>query len=386
MVARYPHLKLMDWPFRVEPDPVLYGFMADRVQLRAEVDGLLQRLSRRTPSSIHLMWAYFGAGKTHTLRYIEQLARDRYKTLVPVYAVFPKATKGFLDLYQLTVTHLDFEMLRTAYEEIYTDVNGSLFLRRMRFDFPDLALVFRKLLGAPESEEDLCIRWLKASELDRRSLRSIGIAKPISSSEDAVNVLAWLIQILSAAAEMNQRAPVKLLWLLDEYQRIKDCRTPVQQDINTAVHSVFNRSPNHLSILISFSGHPEEKKWPAWLSPEIRDRIGVVSNVLLLPPLGKGEAEKFVLDLLTFFRIPGTSGDDFFPFSKAAAGEVIRIMQEKKVELKPRAIMQFFTAVLESADTRIESGELSVISWEFVRSLLKTVNYKEAELGDDKSH
>jgi hypothetical protein len=89
----------------------MYGFLADRKQLAKDIDALLHHLSRRTPSSIHLMWAWFGAGKTHTLRYIEAIARRRFPTLMPVYTPFPKATKSILDLYQLTIAQLDFEAL-----------------------------------------------------------------------------------------------------------------------------------------------------------------------------------------------------------------------------------------------------------------------------------
>ena len=378
--VKYPHLRLIDWPFRDEPDPLLYPLMADREQLQRDVDTLLQNLSRRTPSTIHLMWAYFGAGKTHTLRHLEYLSRERYNCFMPIYTDLPRVTKGFFDLYRLTISHVDLEGVKTAFEEIYTHKDGGSFLKKLQFDFPDLSLTLKKLLGAPESEQDTCIRWLRGENLERRTLKTVGISKAISFTEEAVNVLAWFIQILNQAAALSGGKGVRVIWMLDEYQRIKDCRPGVRTEINNALHAVFNRSPSFLSIIISFSGHPQEKKWPEWLSPEIRDRIGVVSNALLLPPLGRDEAVKFVRDVLRFFRPPESDQiDPFFPFTEGSANEVLKLMSQKHVEIKPRSIMQFFTVVLEKADRKIESGEITKITDQFVADVLKYQDYRESE-------
>ena len=59
MKVRYPHLHLVDWPFRIVPDESFYSFMADRTQLVSDIKTLLRNLSRRPSSSMHLMWAWF---------------------------------------------------------------------------------------------------------------------------------------------------------------------------------------------------------------------------------------------------------------------------------------------------------------------------------------
>jgi len=308
------------------------------------------------------------------------MARERFDGLMPVYTVFPKAMKGFLDLYQLTISRIHLNRISQAFEEIYTHKDGAQYLRKLQLEIPDLLLVLKKLLGAPESEQDICIRWLRGGDVDKKLLRSIGIGKALSGSEEAIAVLCSCIEVLNKAAALSGHQDIRLIWLLDEYQRIKNCRPSVRDEINTSIHSVFNRSPKNLSIIISFSGRPEEKRWPEWLSPEIRDRIGIMANVLVLPPLGATEALEFVRDVLRFFRPPGTNCADFFPFTEESTREILKLMKEKKVELKPRAIMHFFTAVLEQAEKKLEEGILKAINVEFTRDVLRKHSYMEIEI------
>ena len=65
--AMFEHLCLKHWPFVVVPEPGFCNFIADREQFRKDIDTLLRNLSRQNASSIHPIWSWFGAGKTHTL-------------------------------------------------------------------------------------------------------------------------------------------------------------------------------------------------------------------------------------------------------------------------------------------------------------------------------
>ena len=62
----YSHLKLKEWPFRTVPDENYCSFIADRTQFKKDIDVFMQDISIQTASSIYLMWAWYGAGKTHT--------------------------------------------------------------------------------------------------------------------------------------------------------------------------------------------------------------------------------------------------------------------------------------------------------------------------------
>jgi hypothetical protein len=122
-------------------------------------------------------------------------------------------------------------------------------------------------------------------------------------------------------------------------------------------------------LFISFSGKPENK-FPNWLSRELADRIGI-EKVLLLPPFTTAEALQFICDLFQHFRQPGDECLRTFPFQEEAVEEVLRVIQQSKVELKPRMLMQAFSAVLEEADPLLEAGEMRSIQPAFVRKVLE---------------
>ncbi len=368
----YPHLYLRDWPFWIVPDKSFYSLMADRTQLRSDVKTLLRNLSRRSASSIHLMWAWFGAGKTHTLHHIEYLCKNEFKNLIPIYIEFPKSVKNFLDLYKAFISKVNMDIVDDVFSKIY----GDEVQKELYFDSPDLSSAFTLHIGGTDEQQDVVIRWLRAECRELRTLRTASISKPIQTAEDCIKVISWIIRLISLN---NPNTQIRTIWMIDEFQRIEKCRVPAREEISSSLHSIFNRCPASLSIIISFSGFPEEKKLPSWLSPEIKDRIGI-EKPLLLPPLSIEESYKFVQDVLTYFRNPETiSPNPLFPFNEESVRNVINLIEEKakkskrKDQPKPRTIMQFFNKVLEEADPKIETGELKIIDTRFVSEVLKNV-------------
>lgn len=368
----YPHLYLRDWPFWIAPDKSFYSLVGDRTQLISDVKTLLRNLSRRSASSMHLMWAWFGAGKTHTLHHIEYLCKNEFKNLVPIYIEFPKSVKNFLDLYKAFISKVNMDIVDDVFSKIY----GDEVQKELYFDYPDLSSAFTLHIGGTDEQQDVVIRWLRAECRELRTLRTASISKPIQTAEDCIKVISWIIRLISLN---NPDSQARIIWMIDEFQRIEKCRVPTREEINGSLHSIFNRCPASLSIIISFSGFPEEKKLPSWLSPEIRDRIGI-EKPLLLPPLSIEEAYTFVQDVLTYFRNPETiTPNPLFPFNEDSVHKVISLIEEKakksrrKDQPKPRTIMQFFIRVLEEAEPKIETGELKIIDAKFASEVLKNI-------------
>lgn len=368
----HEHLGLTRWPFPVVPDREFCGFIADRKQLRADVDDLLKSLGRQEGSSIHLLWSWFGAGKTHTLFYMANRSsltkRSMGGRLHAVYSEFPKSPKSFLDVYRAFAVGLDFDELIDAYLEVSTSSDSARIQRDLLTTSPDLATALHVLATGTAIDQVVAIRWIRGESLPAAEFRKIGIAQKLGVSEEASRVFAAIVGLFSQAAHAQNRPACRVLWLLDEFQRIASVRPALREEINTGLHSTFNACPSGLSMMLSFSGRPE-KEFPAWFSPELRDRIGR-TKVIILPPLRSDEALEFVRDVLTQFRTLESYGvDPYFPFTEAACRAVIDEVAEN-AELKPRAIMQAFDAVLRETEADIQAKDMETITPAIAKRIL----------------
>src|SRR6266540_5153372 len=164
--TRFEHLGLTDWPFSIVPTPRGTSFMADRVDLAKELGLLLQRLARRPQSSIHLMWAWFGAGKTHALQYLAYLATSGYRNVLPVYTEFPKTASGFIDLYRQAALAWNLDDIADAYLELATSSEGEQHLRQLA-DYPDTARALKGLASDDRTEAAAVREWLRGERVPR---------------------------------------------------------------------------------------------------------------------------------------------------------------------------------------------------------------------------
>ena len=91
---------------------------------------------------------------------------------------------------------------------------------------------------------------------------------------------------------------------------------------------------------------------------------------MILPPMQMSDALIFVTDVLKHARPPeSTDIDPYFPFSEQTCRTIIEDIQ-RHGELKPRAIMQAFNAVLLEADSQIENKTIQLISPELAKKVL----------------
>jgi len=381
--TQFPHLALTRWPFPVVPDREYCKFMADRQELQAELKELLHVFSRRDTSAIHLFWAWFGAGKTHTLLYLAHLASIANQggagtVLLTVYSEFPKSVQGFLDVFRTFTIGADADRFVDAYLEIQTCASAEMLHRRLLLSSPDLASALQAMASGDTQRYLIAARWLRGESLPATQLRSIGITKKIDSIEESVRILAALADLLNEAAKSRGRAGARVLWILDEFQRIEHCSSKLKQEINTGLAAAFNGCPKGLSLFLSFSGNPQ-KGLPGWFSPDLKDRIGR-TKIFVLPPMRSDEALTFIKDVLHHFR--PTSFDNnspYFPFTQEAV-ETILSEIAKTSELRPRAIMHAMAAVLEEADALIERGQLGRVDKEFA---LRALSQRVPLSGDD---
>ena len=368
--VKYPHLSLVEWPFQTTPDQNFYTFMADRAQVKDDLGGILRSLSRRNTSTIHLMWSWYGAGKTHTLRHIEYMCRNEYTGILPIYTEMPKSLKNFCDMYRSFAAALDFELARNCFLEVVTSPIKETMNKELRTMSLDMFNALSTLCTGTDRQQDVVLRWLRGETLTLGEIRPLGIGKRITSAEDAIRAVSWIVRLFNAGASLSEQGTGRVVWMIDEFQQVGQSK-PVAREVNNCLHSIFNRCPNSLSLFISFSGRPE-KGYPPWLSPELADRIGV-QKVVVLPPLTRSEAKGFVRDVLDHFRPanPTTGDAGFFPFQEGTVDLLLELIEKDRHEIRPRSIMQYFTSVLEVAEPMVEEGELKEIGEKFARDCLK---------------
>lgn len=374
MTRGFPHLSLARWPFHVVPQPELCTYIAAHEQLRTDVDHLIDALSRRDTSSIHLFWSWYGAGKTHSLYYMANRAAELNKTasttvLHTVYSEFPRAARTFRDLYRSFMVGLDTDLLIESLLELYTSENVKRFEREWFIASPDLGNALKVLVTGTTQDQVAAIRWLQGEQLPVAELRKLGISQKITSAEEVIRIFSTLVRILDTSAKCQGRPGARVIWLLDEFQRIERSTRATREEINTGLHSMFNSCPSAFTLVLSFSGKPNPQRLPSWFSDELRDRIGR-TKVMLFPPLVPDTALSFVKDVLSEARDGSARPKShYFPFTKKTCQAIIAEVA-KKEELKPRAIMHAFNAVLDEADRLIESGEMTAISVEFADKVL----------------
>ena len=374
MSSGYPHLRLSRWPFPVVPDPPSCTFLAAREQLDRDVKGLIESLARRDTSSIHIFWAWFGAGKTHTLHYLSHLARkasaeDGYNALYPVYTEFPKGARSFVELYRAFIFALDVDDIIDAFLQASTAPSARDFQRRAERQSLDFWVALQILCTGEPRQRQVATRWLRADAVPLANLRQIGVSQRIEGAEQATTVLSLVVEMLNVSARTQGWPGARVIWLLDEFQRIQRAATRGIEAINAGLHSTFNACPTGLSLVFSFSGTPQASGLPDWFSPELRDRIGR-TRPMLMPPLSNDEARLFVKELLAHFRngsAPG--GNELFPFTDASCELVVKRVRSD-VGLKPRALMQAFGAVLDAAEPLLHRGEIQKIEPDFANEIL----------------
>jgi len=366
----YSHLGLKAWPFRIVPEPEFCDFLADRTTLRQEVATLLAALENRPTSDVQLIWSWYGAGKTHTLYYLANQCAFKHERLLPVYVELPREAKSFIDLYRVTVSQFSIEQLIDAHLDYITrPVQKTGFNRS--FD-PDLNNALTQTAVGGRPSEVLLQQWLLGNSLPAASHRELGVGGRINTTEKCSAVLADLISLLSRRGSNPEADPSgfqRIIWIMDEVQRVEDFSPSVQRSVLSGLVGVFNRCPTGLTILLSYTGTPSEKALPSWIPPDLADRIGL-ERPMLLPPLRSDEAKLFVKDLVANFRLPECMHyGEFHPFEPECIDEVLRALGRHD-NLKPRAIMEALDVSLRNLEPLIRAGQMKSIGVQALRESL----------------
>lgn len=347
--ANLSHLALSGWPFQTTPDETFAQIWADRNGVREEVQKLIFRWTRVDRSTLHLLWADLGAGKTHTLKYIcRYLEKHRDLCILPVYSVMPKQMKSFLDVYRVVMSGFDLDAFADMFASVYRRPGGRKAANEEVFPYiPDACAALRNVQSDNRREADIAINWLKGTAgLTRRQLEPLGINRLIKTTDDAVAILSGFIRIVQLTGTYR-----RVVVMLDECQRIGGSKLSIGRDINTGIQTWYDCNPNRLTLMLSF-GSGEERFVRHLLSPELLSRED--HQHLSMPLLAMAEAKKFIEDLLKCFRVPGSSPSAWHPFSEQQVDTIVScVTNNGQARVTPRALMKACDAVLSEVDYQI---------------------------------
>lgn len=309
-------------PFVIVADENAGELWAGRPNTLKEIERILRRLSRRDESSLDILWANFGAGKTHTLFYLANRISSQVPNCITVIVELPEQIKNFKELYHRIARKLPvFQMA-----EIFLAGGGVIVSG-------DLQKAVRAIKHGNPIEKEIAEQWLLGERPDLRTLRqTTGINSRIESDADAADVLSEIIGGLSAC---NTR----LCLMFDEFQRIGKLPARAQSQITSSLRTLLSKNPRSLSMFIAITSKMEDTAMK-FVPDELKTIMGMQRSITL-PDLSMEEALEFVRDRIAFFRPQGYQGGDFDPLGKDSVEVALKTISDADAaRMIPRTILQ----------------------------------------------
>lgn len=378
----YEDFNLSNWPFRTSADENFSSVWAGRVRTKEQLERLLKKMALFPKSGLHIFWANFGMGKTHTLYHLKYRCGESKGQIIPIYAVMPKRSTGFLELYREIVQSFLSTEMRDYLSKQLVDLGqnskgSSLAIHPIFSKSPGVVKALLAICNGDIEATTTAMQWLTAqSGLDSRSMKFIGVTYRIKTPEDAISALSALINL----AVWGGKQQKQLLLMIDEFQRIGELRPNIISQVNSSLHTIFNAHPTGLQLLLTFSfGKKENVDY--LLSAELKSRTEPQS--INLDVLSHGEAVEFLCDLLMQFRIVQNDSNPLFPFSQSSVDTMLTTIGQKKA-LTPRRIMLYAHHVLTEHILNA-TGYTREINEEEMVSLLNVPKLGDMDIDADRS-
>jgi hypothetical protein len=320
-------------PFGLTASPEIAACWAGRSDAQARLSRLLKSFGSREDSSLDLVWANLGAGKSHLLYHLAHRLREANSGLhaVPVVIEIPERIASFLDLFRAIIAGLPIDdICRWAVEPLPIHIP------------PDLAAAARGLALGGASEKAVAKQWMLAERPDLRDLRrSLAITSRIEDDGHALAVLAGLCAVCSAKG-------VRMVLMLDEFQRVSQLKPRVREGVLSTLRSLFSSTPSHFSVILAVASRVEASAVQL-LPPELKTLIGGRPSITL-PTFDESEAVQFVLDRFRFFRPDGYAGSASAPFCENAIASAVHALATTHGRpLIPRELLQALSWIYDDA-------------------------------------
>jgi hypothetical protein len=343
-----------EWPFRIVVDDTFAKVWADREEVRRSIDTRMRRMVALPNSTVQLIWADFGAGKSHTLRHIEsRCGHGSEESLVGVYTEVSVGLESLLGLYRSFAAALPSEVLEAAGSAV---VSSGLAVPRAQGG-RDLWQALRLIRSGNFDAGAVGREWLAApARLPHQNvLKANGISGRIEDEARLVEVIVELVRILRTV-----KPTAALVWLIDEFQRTAAMPAKKRDGLAKALVSLFNACSAGLHLVLSFSVAQQDAALQL-LPPDLQSRARAFP-MLSLPYLDTGNAELFVKELFDAFRAGEVRNDEpYMPLSRAGLG-MIASQSHKATSgrLTPRVLMETLSAIFLDIYDRNEGSAVEL--------------------------
>lgn len=333
-----------DSPFALTASRDTATCWAGRPAALSRLVRITRSLTSRPDSSLDLIWANLGAGKSHALhhlRYLCELQRpDESQKVISAQIEMPDRLDKFLELYRRIVNELPLPTVASCIVGHGPDRIPD-----------DLIRCGRAVLHGGPTERELARQWFLGHRPGLRELKSA------TNIQSRIEDDSYACSILSGIIAASSHAGVRLLILLDEFQRVAFLQPKRKREaVLSNIRTLFSENPHRLSVVLAVKSRIEQTALE--LIPEELRTLMAVRPTISLPEFSESEALEFVLDRFKYFRPPTYIGDDSAPFTKDAIVEIIRqISARNGTALIPRTILQALAWIYDgSADP---SGTIS---------------------------
>lgn len=359
------------WPFSIVPRPGQDLVWADRTELKAQISKLARTLARHDAVSLHLLWADFGAGKTHTLLYLKQEAeKGAFGSLLPLYSALPKGCRSFLDIYRAMVRAIPLASLRNAYKKAEASVGRDNLSKTLGDIWAALPRCFGAIGILGEEQQQVALAWLQAeATLSARQIQGLSLLGRIRSTDDAVLALCGIVRLFNLAGHR------RVLLMVDEFQRLEVLRRQQQDDINAGLHGFFNACDHGMSLLLSFS-FGVEHNIRHFLNAELLSRVHPLR--ISIPTLTNDDGVAFLNDIINHAR---TTANDW-PVSTGVVARIVDAVSQQ-FDLTPRRLVKAGGLVFESAAIDLEDGIISKLEPTFIDEMMARGDFRRLDDQDE---
>jgi len=331
-------------PFLLTASKDNADFWAGRPAIKTRIDRLVRAWSSREDSTLDVVWANFGCGKTHLLRHIEWLATQSAPAskIVPIYIEVPENRVGFLEWYRRILEAIPREVVVTAViaRAAVTEVES---LKR-------LALAFR---NGGTTEREMGRNWINGGNTPLRELRQLtGIDERIDSDARAIAILCEIVAGFATAGG-------RCVLLLDEYQRVGSLSENARVTLLSGLRTLFSANPTGLSSVLAVTSRLENTAY-ALIPDELKTLVGM-RPAFQLPEFDASEAKAFLLERFRYFRPAGYSGALLAPFEEDEIDQIFgAVASDPEAHLIPRTILQSVSGLYDLALDRMPGQKISI--------------------------